>query len=349
MQRVEGVQAVASSEGARCPGCEATVEGTRCLHCGVASRAGRYRVVRVLAQSPQGRMYEAEDDAGARVALKELAFAAAPSVVHVEAFEREARLLSSLDHPRVPRFVGSFQEGTGVGMRLYLAQQFVRGESLARRLDRGPLPESEVRTLAAALLEVLTYLHARQPAVLHRDIKPANVVCTPEGGYSLVDFGVARELAGPSTHNATLVGTYGYMPPEQLGGTVDARSDLFALGATLLHAATGSPPEGLSAPDGTPGAPPRAAPPPGLRRFLTRLVAVRPDQRFASAAQALAQLRTGISSERSNRWIWAAVTLAVAVAAAAWAVPQLRTPHPPQTPDTSVYRKPIQDPAGKHP
>jgi hypothetical protein len=63
----------------------------------------------------------------------------------------------------------------------------------------------------------------------------------------------------------------------------------------------------------------------------------------------LAQLRTGISSERSNRWIWAAVTLAVAVAAAAWAVPQLRTPHQPQTPDTSVYRKPIQDPAGKHP
>jgi serine/threonine protein kinase len=306
-------------------------------------------VLRVLAQSPHGRMYEAEDDAGARVALKELAFAAAPSVAHVEAFEREARLLSSLEHPRVPRFIGSFQEGTGVGMRLYLAQRFVRGESLAQRLARGPLAEAEVRALATALLEVLIYLHARRPAVLHRDIKPANVVCTPEGGYALVDFGVARELAGPQTHNATLVGTYGYMPPEQLGGTVDARSDLFALGATLLHAATGSPPQGLSVPDGTPGAPPRASPPPGLRRFLTRLVAPRPDQRFANAAQALAQLRTGAITEGSSRWLWAAITLAVAAAVAGWAVAQLRTPHPPATPDTSVYRKPIQDPLGKHP
>jgi serine/threonine protein kinase len=82
------------------------------------------------------------------------------------------------------------------------------------------------------------------PPVLHRDLKPANVVLRPDGTLALVDFGSVRTLSTDRTHGSTLVGTFGYMPPEQLGGTVDRTSDLYALGATLLHDLTGRDPAG---------------------------------------------------------------------------------------------------------
>ena len=126
-----------------------------------------------------------------------------------------------------------------MGLRLYLATEFVRGESLADRLARGPLPEAEVLAIARALLGVLVTLQQRSPAIFHRDLKPANVMFREDGAVVLVDFGSARTVEGSRTHRSTLVGTFGYMPPEQLGGTVDRTSDVFALGATVLHAVTG--------------------------------------------------------------------------------------------------------------
>jgi hypothetical protein len=251
----------------------------------VSFRAGRWQVERVLAQSAHSRVYLARDEAGAQVALKELHFALVPGTHEVEAFEREAKMLASLQHPAVPRFVESFTEGTGVGLRLYLATELVRGESLADRVARGPLPEADVVCLGTELLHVLCVLQQRSPAIFHRDLKPANVMFRDDGRVVLVDFGSARGVEASRTHRSSLVGTFGYMPPEQLGGTVDRSSDVFALGATLLHAVTGRPPAELLQSNLALTIPSSVSP--RLRAWLVQALAMDRARRFASAQVAL--------------------------------------------------------------
>src|SRR6266436_5660504 len=205
-----------------CAGCSRPGSEPRCSFCGVARAPGGYEVVRVLAQTDHGRVYRARAPDGAVVALKELQFASVPGAQQIDAFEREAATLKTLQHPRIPRFIASFQEGEGVQLRLYLAAEFIEGEALSARIARGPLAEAELRDVAAQVLQVLAYLH--KLGVLHRDIKPDNLIVRPGGEVVLVDFGSARKLEGSRTFRATLVGTFGYMPTEQLGGTVDATS-----------------------------------------------------------------------------------------------------------------------------
>ena len=236
----------------------------------------------VLAESPHGRTYRAQGPAGV-VALKELVFALVPTAEQLDAFEREAKVLESISHPQVPRFVESFREGEGPALRLYLAQELVEGEPLSDRLRAGAIDEAEARAIARQLLQILRYLH--EHGIVHRDVKPANVLRRPDGTLVLVDFGAARALEGV-THRATLVGTFGYMPPEQLGGTVDATSDLYALGATLVHLLGRKAPADTLGPDlelrlGHLQISPR------FRAFLGRLTARRRGSRPASAAEAL--------------------------------------------------------------
>lgn len=271
-----------------CIGCGRALETERCGFCGVASRPGGFVTEALVVQGPFGRMHRARGPDGAAVAVKELTFAAVPDAARVEAFEREGAFLQQLSHPSIPRFVAAFREGEGVGLRLYLASAWIEGESLASRLARGPLREPDLIDLARQLLGVLQHLHGRTPALLHRDVKPANVLLQPDGRWVLVDFGSARQLSGERTFGSSLVGTFGYAPPEQLGGTVDATSDLYALGATLLHAATGSAPSELLAPDLSLKVPPTV--PLQLRSLLVGLLARRPEDRFPSATHALAAL-----------------------------------------------------------
>ncbi|QSQ23336.1 serine/threonine protein kinase [Pyxidicoccus parkwayensis] len=290
MERIQSVTGHREEGRAACVVCEATLEGSRCGHCGAAVAPGGYRVLRVISQSVHGRVYLAVDAEGRRVALKELLFALVPGVEQLDAFEREASVLRSLSHPDIPRFVASFQEGSGVGTRLYLVQEFLEGESLLQRLERQRLDEDEAWTLAAQVLETLQALHQRTPALIHRDVKPANLILRPDGRAALVDFGAARHLARDVTHGSTLVGTFGYMPPEQLGGTVEPSSDLYALGATLVHALSGRMPadlldEGLALSFEQHV---RASAP--FRAFLQRLLARKRSERFGSAAEALAAL-----------------------------------------------------------
>jgi len=293
MERVQAVAASTAAEsGAACVSCHSAVDGTRCSHCGATQVAGGYRAIRVIAQTAHSRMYLAEDENGRKVALKELMFALVPGVEQIAAFEREAAVLRALHHSQIPAFVRAFTEGSGVGTRLYLAQEFIDGESLQQRVARRRLTEDEAWSLAEQALEVLHHLHTRQPRLIHRDVKPANLILRERGPMALVDFGAVRDLARELTHGSTLVGTFGYMPPEQLGGTVDATSDLYALGATLLHGLTGVPPSDLLV-DGMElkfdhaltGASAE------LRAFLERLAAPRRSHRFPSAAEALEALR----------------------------------------------------------
>jgi serine/threonine protein kinase len=140
--------------------------------------------------------------------------------------------------------VFDFFRGQDQDTSLYLVQEYVDGTSLKQRMEGGPiLGEQEVYELALGLLDVLEYLHGRAPPILHRDIKPSNVLLRAGRAPALVDFGaVCVGWRPPDASGTTVVGTIGYMPPEQLLGQAGPASDLYALGATLLHVLTGVAP-----------------------------------------------------------------------------------------------------------
>ncbi|MGH7298056.1 MAG: serine/threonine-protein kinase, partial [Polyangiaceae bacterium] len=204
---------------------------------------GRYVVRGLLGEGAQGATYEAADAGGSRtVAIKRFDVRGARSWKDVELAERETRVLASLDHPLVPRYIEHFEEGGA----LYLVMEKVEGETLeAVRKREGALPEAEVRRFLASADRALTYLHGRGSPVFHRDIKPGNVVRRPDGSYVFVDFGAVSEHLF-RRGSSTIVGTMGYMAPEQLQGRALAASDVYAVGATALAALTGVEPETLA-------------------------------------------------------------------------------------------------------
>ena len=206
--------------------------------------ADRYEVVRVLGEGSSARTLLCSDlREDRRVAVKELHFAHVDNWKHLELFEREAKMLSMLEHPGIPRIFDYFQ-GEGASATFYIVQEFIDGRSLLQRMESGPmLGQKEIRELALRLLDVLEYLHGRAPPVIHRDIKPSNVLLRPDDGPALIDFGgVSVGWQPRGAAGSTIVGTFGYMPPEQFVGQGGPTSDLYSLGATLLHVVTGRPP-----------------------------------------------------------------------------------------------------------
>ncbi len=204
----------------------------------------RYEVIRELGEGSSGRTLLCRDLQGERrVAVKELHFQHLDNWKYLELFEREAKVLSQLDHRGIPKVFDFFQ-GRSAATTLYIVQEFIEGASLRQRMESGPiLGQQEVYDCALGLLDVLDYLHGRAPPVLHRDIKPSNVLMRPDGDAALVDFGgVCFGWRPPSVAGTTVVGTFGYMPPEQLLGQGGPTADMYALGATLLHLVTGIPP-----------------------------------------------------------------------------------------------------------
>jgi Protein kinase domain len=291
--------AEAASDAVFCPACGGVILEARCPQCGAVAAVGDFRIDKVLVQNAHGRMYLARDRAGQAVALKELAFVQPPHPDAVAAFEREGRLLRQLSHPQIPRFVASFRAGEGVHTRLYLAQEYVEGESLLARMSRHQFSEEEAQAVALEVLTVLEYLQSLSPLVTHRDIKPANLIRRPDGRIALVDFGAARDL-GP-TAGATLVGTFGYMPLEQMGGIVDATTDLYALGATLCHLLSRREPWSFL---DDPGALARLNVSAGFRERLGTLVARRPADRYPSARAAAAAFRARTGKRRRLLPVW---------------------------------------------
>jgi serine/threonine protein kinase len=202
----------------------------------------RYIVRGVLGEGAQGVTFDAVDVAGSRsVAIKRFDVRGAKSWKDVELAERETRVLATLDHPLVPRYREHFEENG----QLYLVMDKVEGETLdAIRQRQGALPEDEVRRFLACADRALTYLHGRGSPVVHRDVKPRNVIRRPDGSYVLVDFGAVSELL-VRRGSSTVVGTMGYMAPEQFQGRALPVSDVYAVGATALAALTGAEPETL--------------------------------------------------------------------------------------------------------
>jgi len=200
----------------------------------------RYRIVKLLGQGGFGAVYRAWDsNLNKPCAVKEN-LDTSPEAQRQ--FTREATVLANLSHPNLPRVTDHF---ILPGQGQYLVMDFVDGDDLATILrQRGSVPVQQAVVWISQVADALAYLHSRQPVVVHRDVKPANIRVTPEGRAMLVDFGLVKVYAAQlkTTMGARAV-TPGYAPPEQYGqGSTDARSDIYALGATLHNILTGQDP-----------------------------------------------------------------------------------------------------------
>src|SRR5262250_922293 len=213
------------------------------------TKLGPYEVLGPLGAGGMGEVYRARDTRLDRtVAIKILPAHFSSDPVRKQRFEREAKTISNLNHPHicVLHDIGS-QDGID-----YLVMECVEGETLAKRLDRGPLPLEQVLKYGAQVADALDKAH--RSGVVHRDLKPGNIMLTPTGA-KLLDFGLAKPAAAvttlatltaaapqqsPVTQEGTIIGTFQYMSPEQVEGKdVDGRSDIFSLGAVLYEMVTG--------------------------------------------------------------------------------------------------------------
>ncbi len=201
---------------------------------------GKYRIVRLVGGGGMAWVYQVEElPQGSRRlwALKELRPQTqdkAEQAVAREMFEQEARLLRGLDHPNIPHIADFFEENG----RACLVMEFIWGESLEKRLNatNAPLLESDVLKWSVQLCDALHYLHTRQPPIIFRDMKPSNVMVANTGLVKLIDFGIARTYKVGKKRDTVAMGSENYAAPEQWGkGQTDARSDVYALGATMYH------------------------------------------------------------------------------------------------------------------
>lgn len=245
----------------------------------------RYVIAGKVADGGMSRVYLAHDLRlpGKRWAIKESVIREPEAAVTLEA---EAKMLLTLDHPRLPR-AADFYAPDHDGY-CYLVMDYVEGTTMAEWVPahgaEGVSGEKLLR-LAVQLLEVLQYLHERRPAVIYRDLKPSNVMMTPAGDAVLIDFGIARSRAGGG--DTMQLGTVGFAAPEQYRGVSDVRSDLYSLGALLLYAATGG---ACTAWQPSLSRRLRGRIPAALLALLGRLLRPEPEHRCPSAAAALAAL-----------------------------------------------------------
>ena len=210
--------------------------------------AQRYRIVEPLGQGASGTTYLAEDlQRNRRVALKAMSLRTQDNQNAIAQFEREAVVLAQLNHPAIPSYLEYFHVDTQSDRCFYIAQQLVEGQSLAALVQNGwHASEAEIRRIAIQLLKILVYLHELTPALIHRDIKPENIIRRADGQVFLVDFGAVYSSDRTTVANSnivagtfgTVIGTFGYMAPEQFLGQAVPATDLYGLGATLLFLLT---------------------------------------------------------------------------------------------------------------
>ncbi len=256
----------------------------------------RYQIEQQLGKRPGRYTLLARDlQTQAQVVIKRLSFGEDFAWEDLKLFEREASTLKNLAHPAIPRYLDYFDLDLPSGIGFALVQTYIPAQSLEAHIKAGrTFSEAEIVELAIALLEILRYLHERAPAVIHRDIKPSNILLGDRTGNSigsvyLIDFGSVQ--AAPTGGTKTVVGTYGYMPPEQFGDRAVPASDLYALGATLIYLATGQHPADLPQIDQQIQFEAAAHLSAGLQQWLKKMIQPSLSQRFSSTQKALTALQ----------------------------------------------------------
>jgi eukaryotic-like serine/threonine-protein kinase len=216
----------------------------------IGKTLAHYEITGQLGKGGMGEVYQAKDrKLGRDVAIKVLPEEFAKDADRVARFQREAKLLASLNHTNIAAIHG-LEESSGTS---FLVLELVEGETLADQIKRGPIPVEESLKLALQIAEALEAAHEK--SVIHRDLKPANIKVTPEGKVKVLDFGLAKAFAGeqaelnlsnsPTLSNAAtqqgvILGTAAYMSPEQARGkAVDKRADIWAFGCVLFEMLTG--------------------------------------------------------------------------------------------------------------
>ncbi|WP_341528713.1 serine/threonine-protein kinase [Nostoc sp. UHCC 0302] len=260
----------------------------------------RYHIQRQLGyngirQTWLARDLQAADKENSLVVVKLLAFGGTVQWDDLKLFEREAQILKQLNHPRIPEYIDYFCIDDRT-LWFCLVQEYIPGESLKEKLVIGErFTEKRAKKIAVEVLNILTHLHELNPGVLHRDIKPSNLIWGEDNHIYLVDFGAVQDKAAKEGVTFTVVGTYGYAPMEQFGGRAVAASDLYALGATLIHLLTGVCPADLPQQDLRLQFTNRVNLSPSFVSWLEKLTEPAPEQRFTNARQALNALQSGLA------------------------------------------------------
>lgn len=316
---------------------------------GTGTRLGSYEVLSVLGRGGMGEVWRARDvRLGRDVAIKALPTEFSDDADRLARFEREAKLLASLNHPNIASIYGVEQIDT----RLFLVLELVEGETLADRLMRSRLPADEALEMAIQIADALDAAHHK--GIIHRDLKPSNIKITPEGRVKVLDFGLAKAVTGEdagsarsdsptmsvaATQRGLLLGTAAYMSPEQAQGkAVDARSDIWAFGAVLYEMLAGAPAFAgetivdilgavlKSEPDWS-ALPPDV--PPMIRALLRRCLQRDRNRRLHAVADARIEIEDALrdpngvaplvlATRRSReRWIWAGGVVAASAIALA--------------------------------
>ena len=251
----------------------------------------RYLIVKRIGGGGMGSVYQARDKrlSDRLCAVKEMIQQFSDENQQqkaVEDFLREAQLLASLDHPSIPTIFDYFIEGG----RYYLVMYYIQGRDFEAEMERrgGMVDELTVTQWAIQTCDVLAYIHEQNPPIIYRDMKPANLMLDERRNkVMLIDFGIARFVA-PTVKGVTAIGTMGYAPPELFSGKVEARSDIYSLGATMFHMLTGVDPQDnpLLIFDFTKHQRPRQIRPsitPEMDAILVKMVAHKPEDRHVSA------------------------------------------------------------------
>jgi predicted Ser/Thr protein kinase len=251
---------------------------------------GSYKVLDEIGRGGMGVVYLAEDTRlGRRVALKALPSTLAMHPDLRQRLRREARAAATISHPAVA-VVYALEE---MGDHLFIASEFVHGETLREEIGRGPIAPERARAIALAIADALAAAH--DAGVIHRDLKPENVLIKPDGGVKVVDFGIAQ-IEGPEatrlTRAGSMLGTPAYMAPEQLlGQTVDGRADIYAWGILFSEMLTGMHPlQGRGKTNNVHLTGPFAT-------VIARCLHADPNARFATARDLVSELGTGAVSE----------------------------------------------------
>jgi Tol biopolymer transport system component len=320
----------------------------------VGTQLGSFEITGLLGKGGMGEVYRATDTKlGREVAIKTLPATLADDADRLSRFEREAKLLATLNHAHIAA-VHSLDETDGT---LYIAMELVEGESLEARLKTGPIPLEEALTYGLQIASALEAAHEK--GVVHRDLKPANIMLTSEGMIKVLDFGLAKAFAGnpneaspahspalsvAMTQQGLVLGTAGYMSPEQASGqATDQRADVWAFGVVMYEMLTGQPVfSGESVPHiladvlkTTPDWTRLPALHPRLKLMLERCLEKKPRERYHAIADARADLEHALADPSGAKvapgdaalateprsllpWAAATVVLAALAAAAAW-------------------------------